>query len=76
MTIVQVPIHAPIRHLPKLGITSLTCWMIRDAPKPPLNAYARRSASHPTTSMQCSIKRCCYSEKVHMPKPQTIGANI
>jgi hypothetical protein len=27
----------------------------RDAPKPPSNAYARRSPLRPTTSMQCSI---------------------
>ena len=47
--------HALIRHLRKLGTISPTCWMIRDVPKPPSNACARRSWLHPTTSMRCSI---------------------
>src|ERR1700730_15748769 len=34
-------LRAPIRHLPKLGTISPTCWMIRDAPKRLSNACAR-----------------------------------
>ena len=30
---------------------------------------ALRAATRPTTSMQCSIWRCCCCEKGHMPKP-------
>ena len=37
--------------------------MIRDVPKPPSNVCARPSWLRPTTSMQCSISRCCCSEK-------------
>ena len=66
----------PIRHLGKLGTISPTCWMSRDGPKPPSNAYARPSWLRPTTLMQCSIWRSCCNEKAHMPKPQIIGDGI
>ena len=46
-----------------LGTILATCWMNRDAPKPPLNACATLYGSRPTTRMPCSTSRCCYNEK-------------
>ena len=69
-------LRAPIRHLPKLGTISPTCWMIRDVPKRLSNACARRCWLHPTTLMQRSISRYCCNETARLPKPQTIGGGI
>ncbi len=68
--------RALTRHSRTLGTTSVTCWMSKDALKPPLNAYAQRCDSRPTTLMQRSILPCCCNKQINLPKRRITGVAI
>ena len=68
------PRRTLIRPSRRLGTILATCWMSRDAPKPPLNACVQRCGWRPTTRMPCSTWRCCYNEETNMRRPPITGA--